>query len=221
MGHVAQHVADDVARNVGELFAAADEKGVEVEVHQLRVVIEHFLEVRHEPFGIDGIAMEPAADLVVHTAGGHPFAGVEHHLYGSIVFEPRAATQEKRRFARTRKFRRAAEAAVLRVVVVQTRQCDADVGRDSRAADGEAVLLAVPGTARRAREAPRVWIPLRRVVRQEAVTEEPRRVVREERVLPGFELFRPGYRGGWRIGRRLAGARPGADSRRATFRRPG
>src|SRR5205823_14412384 len=72
---------------------------------------------------------------------------------------------------------------VVPVVVVQSGDGDADVRTDSRAADGEAILRAVSWTARSAREAARMLVALRRVVRKEAVTEEAGRVVGEKRVL--------------------------------------
>src|SRR3954451_21475138 len=58
---------------------------------------------------------------------------------------------------------------VVSVVVVEARQHDADVGRDARADDVEPVLAAVAGAAR--------------LELVEAVTEDPGRPMREERVL--------------------------------------
>ena len=85
MAHVAQDVAEDIAGDVSVLFLAADEVGVEVEVEQLRVVVEHFLKVRHEPFLINRVPRETAADLVVHAAGCHLVARVQHHADAILV----------------------------------------------------------------------------------------------------------------------------------------
>ena len=52
---------------------------VQVRPRQQRVVVEHLLEVRHEPAGVDGVAREAAADLVVDAAGGHPAQGLQRH----------------------------------------------------------------------------------------------------------------------------------------------
>src|SRR5207244_1511264 len=43
-----------------------------VERQQLRVVVEHLLEVRHQPPLVHRVPVEPAAQLVVHTAARHP-----------------------------------------------------------------------------------------------------------------------------------------------------
>jgi hypothetical protein len=69
--------------------------GIQVEVHQLGVVIEHFLEVGDEPFGVDGIAGEASAQLVMHAAGGHAVAGVEDHGDGVGVAGSRGVAEEE------------------------------------------------------------------------------------------------------------------------------
>ena len=52
---------------------AADEIRVEVELQQLRVVVQHFFEMRHEPLGVDGITRKPAAQLIVNPVHRRPF----------------------------------------------------------------------------------------------------------------------------------------------------
>ena len=42
-----------------------------VDAEQLRVVVEHLLEVRHHPAAVDGVAREAAAELVEDPAAGH------------------------------------------------------------------------------------------------------------------------------------------------------
>ena len=59
---------------------AADEIGVEIKLHQLRVVVEHFFEMRHEPFGIHGVTRETAAELIMDAARRHLLAGVQNHF---------------------------------------------------------------------------------------------------------------------------------------------
>ena len=44
---------------------------MEVRRGEQRVVVEHLLEVRHEPGLVDGVAVEAAAEEVVHAARGH------------------------------------------------------------------------------------------------------------------------------------------------------
>ncbi len=45
--------------------------GVQVGAQQLGVVVEHLLEVRHEPDGVDAVAVKAAAELVVDAAVRH------------------------------------------------------------------------------------------------------------------------------------------------------
>ena len=54
--------------------------GVRVELHELPVVVEHLLEVRHGPTLIDAVPREPATQVVVNTSSGH---AVEGHLEGA------------------------------------------------------------------------------------------------------------------------------------------
>ena len=75
MRHVPQNILEDVARGVRVALVAAHQPRIEVEIHQLGVVIQHLLEMRHEPFGVHGITREAAADLIVNSARGHVVAG--------------------------------------------------------------------------------------------------------------------------------------------------
>ena len=77
---LAQHV---VERRVGDravalLVEAA--RGVQVDGGEQRVVVEHLLEVRHEPALVDRVAVEAAADEVVHAAERHPVERAARHL---------------------------------------------------------------------------------------------------------------------------------------------
>ena len=45
--------------------------GVGVHADEQRLVVEHLLEVRHEPLAVDGVPGEAAADVVVHAARRH------------------------------------------------------------------------------------------------------------------------------------------------------
>ena len=117
VSHVAEDVAQDVVCDVGVFFVAADEMGVEVEVQQLGIIVEHLLEMRHKPLGINGVPCEAAADLVVHAAGRHLVAGVKHHVDGVLVAGAMRVAQQHQRLARPGKFRCITKAAVARVVL--------------------------------------------------------------------------------------------------------
>ena len=53
--------------------------GIEIKPRQQRIVVEHLLEMRHQPSIIDAVAMEPAADLIVNAALRHFGQRVAHH----------------------------------------------------------------------------------------------------------------------------------------------
>ena len=68
---------------------------VEVKLRELRVVVEHLLEVRHKPAGVHGIARETAAELVVNAAGGHALARVQSHARVVIIVKTFRAAKQK------------------------------------------------------------------------------------------------------------------------------
>ena len=69
---LAQHVLERTLRHLAESLLPGEQPGVEVRRNEERVVVEHLLEVRHEPLCVDGVPVEAAADEVVHPACGHP-----------------------------------------------------------------------------------------------------------------------------------------------------
>ncbi len=83
------------------------------ELEDLRVVVQHLLEMRHEPHGVGGIAGVAAAQMIIDAAGVHR---LEERASG--IAEPRvAATEhlvpEEAEDRRVGEFRRTADAAVL------------------------------------------------------------------------------------------------------------
>ena len=86
-----------------------------VEAEQLGVVVEHLLEVRHHPAGVDGVAGEAAGELVVHAAPGHRVAGLVDHLPRLRRAGPGRVPEQELQHHRRRELGGAAEPAVLRV----------------------------------------------------------------------------------------------------------
>ena len=80
------------------------------------LVVEHLLEVRHEPPGVHRVTRKPAAQLVVNAAGRHAVAGVQHHARGFIVLKTFRAAQQQRWQAGLRKFGSATKTPVARVI---------------------------------------------------------------------------------------------------------
>ena len=69
------------ARRVGcGAGLARDLVRVEVRPRELRLVVQHLLEMRHQPFGVGGIAVESATDLIVDAARLHRVELPARHL---------------------------------------------------------------------------------------------------------------------------------------------
>ena len=107
---LSQAVVDGLLDDLPVAALAGQHERVQVRRNEQRVVVEHLLEVRHEPFGVDGVAVEAPADEVVHAAGAHAVERAECEIED-------AAPQQELDRRRGRKLRRAAEAAPLRVVL--------------------------------------------------------------------------------------------------------
>ena len=88
---------------------------MQVERRQLRVVVEHLFEVRHEPQAIHRIAREAAAELVVHAAARHLHQRRVHHAARVGIVAAAGEPQDELPDHRLRKLRCAAEPAVLLV----------------------------------------------------------------------------------------------------------
>ena len=88
---------------------------MQVERGELRVVVEHLLEVRHQPERVHGVAREAAAELVVHPAARHLHERRVHHAPRVRVVAAARETQYELPDHRLRKLRRAAEPPVLLV----------------------------------------------------------------------------------------------------------
>ena len=108
---VASHVVEGLLRHLPVPLFPGDEPGVEVRGREEGVVVEHLLEVRDEPGFVHGVAVEPAAEDVVHAARGHSVEGRPHHRERVVA----PGSQQELEVRRRRELRRAPEAAVLGV----------------------------------------------------------------------------------------------------------
>ena len=105
---LAQHVVDGLLGDLAVALLADDLEAVQVADGEQRVVVEHLLEVRHEPLVVDRVAVEAAADDVVHAAERHL---VERRLDQVGDAAPQQELERRRR----RELRRVAPAAPLPV----------------------------------------------------------------------------------------------------------
>ena len=117
MAQVTQDVVDGLLDHPPVPLLAGHLPGVEVGTTQRRLVVEHLLEVRYQPPGIDRVAVEAPSELVVHTAGGHGVERAQGDLARRSVAGADVVAQEMVEAHRLRKLRRAAEASELPVVV--------------------------------------------------------------------------------------------------------
>ena len=117
VGHVALEITDNIADHGMVLRIAADQAGIEIKIDQLGIVIEHFLEVRDEPFFIHRVAGEAAAQLVIHAAGRHPAAGEEHLIHQFLITGGDGVHQDQARDLWLREFGGSTEAAVFGIEV--------------------------------------------------------------------------------------------------------
>src|SRR5580700_8953928 len=94
MSAVAQpfvHPPNNVTRHACKKIVACSLISVYITLQQLRVVIAHLLEVRHDPALIDRIAMEAARQLVISTAARHLLQSADKN--GAQVFITRASAR--------------------------------------------------------------------------------------------------------------------------------
>ena len=90
---------------------AGDEPPVQVRAREQRLVVQHLLEVGHEPVRVDRVAVEAAADLVVHAAGRHRVERDRDHLERLGCGVARGHVEEEVERHRLRELGGAAEAA--------------------------------------------------------------------------------------------------------------
>ena len=75
-GHVAQNIGKGFFGDAAEKRVAGCLKYIQIQARQQRIIVQHFLEVWHQPIRIHRIAGETAAQLVVDAAVRHRSHGV-------------------------------------------------------------------------------------------------------------------------------------------------
>jgi hypothetical protein len=89
--HVVERLLDDAPPVAGSSYLIR----LEIHARNLRVVVEHLLEVRHEPARVDGVAVEAAADVVVDAAGRHTAGGQRDGIEERRVLRDPVAPEEE------------------------------------------------------------------------------------------------------------------------------
>jgi hypothetical protein len=98
----AQHVLQRLLGDAPVALLPRHHPRVQVDRREQRVVVEHLLEVRDEPLPVDGVAVEAAADEVVHASRGHAVERLPDDLE---LFAPQEELERRGRW----ELRRAAE----------------------------------------------------------------------------------------------------------------
>ena len=65
------HPGDDAFRGLLQKSILRDLPAMQIIFQQLGIVIGHFFKMRHQPFFIHRVAVESAAELVIHSAARH------------------------------------------------------------------------------------------------------------------------------------------------------
>ena len=111
-GHFPLEPADGFPRALGEQRFAAALPGQRQQFEELGVVVEHLLEMRHQPALVDRIAREAAAEMIVNAALAHMLERVLDRLEETRVAAARPGAPEEFEDRALRKFGRAAQTAV-------------------------------------------------------------------------------------------------------------
>ncbi len=105
VGHLAHDVLERVLGHVGKKPIAGGLRRFQQGDHELRLVVEHLLEVRHPPRLVDRVPVKPSAHVIAHPAVRHRAQRHERHAARVVVARPCVFAKEKQQLAGTRKLR--------------------------------------------------------------------------------------------------------------------
>src|SRR5438552_6889804 len=110
--HLAYEPADDGARNGAERRLARCASQIGVERDERPVVVEHLLEMWNRPFGVNAVAAETTAEMIIDAAFGHPRERRANDRQRFRIVRHTECPQAELKLGRMREFGRTAEAAV-------------------------------------------------------------------------------------------------------------
>ncbi len=93
--HLADHVRSRFRNDLAEQGISGGLEGLGIGPQEQRVVVEHLLEVGDQPFRVDGIAVESAAQVVVDAAVAHFRQGMDGHVEGRLPPGPEVLAQQE------------------------------------------------------------------------------------------------------------------------------
>ncbi len=77
---LAQREVEDASRNGGVETIVRNLIGLAIDNSELRLIVEHLLEMRNAPLRVDGIAMEAPSNLIVDATPRHPLQRSGRHI---------------------------------------------------------------------------------------------------------------------------------------------
>ena len=108
-GQVPCHILRHLPDGAPVVLIPGGTVGLGVGHHEQGLIVEHLLEVGHQPFPIRGIPVEPVPDLVVHAAVPHPVKGQLRHVPGPRLPGPLPVPEEEQQMVRCGELRFPAE----------------------------------------------------------------------------------------------------------------
>ena len=94
-GHLACDVVEGLAHDLGEVIATGHLPGLQIDDGEQCVVVEHLLEVGHQPARFGGIAMEAADQVIAHPARGHLLERQRCHRERALIAATAMDAQEQ------------------------------------------------------------------------------------------------------------------------------
>ena len=110
--HLAGEPADGFVGALAIEIVAGAQMREREQLEKLGVVVEHLLEMRHQPALVDRVAREAAAEMVVDAALAHMGEGELDELEEARLVAPLPGAPQKLEHRALRKFRRAAEPTI-------------------------------------------------------------------------------------------------------------
>lgn len=95
-GQIAQHEVQRAPGHACQLRVAGQTPGGQIKVRKLRLVVEHLLEVGHQPVVVDRVAMEAAADLIVNAAARHALQREDGRRQRGLIVSAQRLVEQQR-----------------------------------------------------------------------------------------------------------------------------
>ncbi len=107
--HFTANVLQRVLRHLGVKRVICCLGGFEIRQRELGLVVQHLLEVRHAPVGIDRVAVKASTNVVAHATDSHRLKRFQHHMLRAVVARPGMFTKQKVQLRGPRKLWRVAK----------------------------------------------------------------------------------------------------------------